>query len=142
MADLESPERLSNDEVLKLIYVAEAGIKEKRGGLRTLGIPVKKRYNLDEQLTAISRLGDSNSPIALGYLTNLSKIVPWHKSPDPHYHDFDYGGSTCPNAKGELRIALISRYSGQKIDKCDERAVKIINTAISKLEKAVKIQKE
>lgn len=64
---------LSEQEVQELIRIADHGVKERRGYWYTLGIPIRHRYNLDEQVTAIERLGYSRNPTALEYLLKLAE---------------------------------------------------------------------
>jgi hypothetical protein len=97
-------DRLSDQEVQALIYIANAGIKEKRAHWYTFGIPIGHRYGLDEQLEAITKLGESKNKSALDFLTRMSyeddsRSTGFRSSDGINAHYI----LKCPNARGQLK---------------------------------------
>src|SRR3989344_4041777 len=93
--------KLADLEVEKLIKIADANIKEWKRNWYTLFIPIPRRYNLEEQLEAIERLGNSESEKALEYLSNLS---------EKSYYKYTRYYSHI-NLKGELRSRMNESYN-------------------------------
>ncbi len=133
---------LSDKEVEEMIRIANADIKmvETKRHWYTLGFPIKHyiHYSLREQLGAIKKLGESESPRALSFLEDLLT------SEDTGCKQ---GGSTSfgdetniihPYARGELSAALqyyhsppgnAYGYSKQE----DPEAIATLETALRKL---------
>mgnify|MGYP001604007811 FL=1 len=63
---------MSDEEVERLINIADSVVIERRRHWDTLGFPISHHYTLDEQLSAIRSLGNSVNPIALEYLRKLA----------------------------------------------------------------------
>jgi hypothetical protein len=111
--------KLNDSEVLKLIRIADGNIKEWRSHWFTLGIPIPHYSKLEDQLEAISKLGDSQNS-SCG----------------------DCGGTNYPNVKGELAYHLSSSWFGTygytgypKDQNC--AAAEILQNSISKLENSL-----
>ncbi|MEN9626247.1 MAG: hypothetical protein RL557_575 [archaeon] len=112
-ASLDSPENVSNplsdEEVDSLVYIADAGVKERRGHWYTLGIPINHHYGLEDQLEAIRTLGESRNKKALKYLEKLAEAgnemihIGGHiLHPNDPPEGENYYFKVFPNAKGQL----------------------------------------
>ncbi len=111
MVDLApTTEPLSPEQVSDLIRIADARIKEWRGSWYTFGIPVPRRFTLEEQLEAVQHLGTSRTAAAFEYLSRLLDPVHERVSMDPAQGGGDYGGTEYPNARGKLRRRLSSSW--------------------------------
>jgi hypothetical protein len=137
---------LSDEQVGELIRAADAGIKERKRHWYTLGIKIAHRYGLHEQLEAIRSLGKSSNPRALEYLRRLNEfreeiVQPGDAPVDDQYRN--YGERTYPNARGELRWALLtitwanSAASRQPGDG-DPTACRTLEAAVAELEASLK----
>jgi hypothetical protein len=98
-------EQMSEQEVHQLIEVADGGGIQTRKGCSALWLPIRYHANLDDQLTAVRRLGSSRSPLALEYLSRLnqeaSEYMPAPGAPS------ETGTRTWhPHAKGDLSTVL------------------------------------
>jgi len=132
--------RLSDHEVEMLVRISNAGIKEWKRHLYTLGISVPHHYNLGEQLEAIKQLGESRNERALDYLRKLNETD--FELCNPCDRMDGSGRDWYPNAKGQLYKALDGFFEGYGYgagipahQKPDEEARKIVREALSQLEK-------
>lgn len=126
--------KLSDSEVNELIIIADAKIKEWKGSWYTLFIPIPKRYNLEEQLEAIEKLGNSENERALAYISSLLKI-------SSSYDEYLAISHYCHiNLKGNLKRKLDRSINSISRFGYNETTQKI-KSAISKLEESLSINK-
>jgi hypothetical protein len=100
-------EGTSEEEVVKLIKIANAGVKEIKHPWWALGIPINFRYSLDEQIEAVKKLSEFNFLRARDYLKKIVKIDKVHIDPDIQ-HSFEFIRESHPYAKGQLYKALVT----------------------------------
>ena len=84
-----------------IIEIANGGVKEKKKDWYTFGIPVNHFYTLDDQLSAIKRLGSSANHTAHDFLRRLNETRK------------RWGEVMYPNTKGSLREILHVDAVGQ-----------------------------
>jgi len=99
-------DRLSDQEVSELIQIVELKhIKKREAHWYTLGIPVNHYYSLDDQLNAIKVLGESKSPKALEYISNLNLNK-----------QVDNGVNTDEDGGGRARFDTIYPYAPVRLE--------------------------
>ena len=109
-------QKLSDEETSELIRIANAGVKDWRIHWFILGLPIPHHYRLEEQLDAITKLGESQNPRALEYLSRLIFEVRttegyYVDEPESYTGGHWTSGETYvgfPNARGELKRVLSS----------------------------------